>query len=346
MTTAEPNVFAPVLPRIEFDAASHFSEPIRLAPVREQDRPFSHLLRLAVLRPGENTPFAHLFVKRFKPRPDISDAAIRKRVLRDYETNSRVHTALRHYDDIGAVPTVACYPEMLTIVTEEVAGPTLLEHLQAHAGWFVGATELEQLEKTLATAGRWLRAFQATDSGGVVPVASLRAYIAHRVQRLMGLSGHLTAADRDRILSHVDALGAAAPPDDLREVAVHSDLALGNILVSDHRIVVLDFAMAKLGTRFHDLTRLWVQLDVLTTKPQFRAATVRRLQRALLAGYDPTVSPQHPLFRLHALLHRLNQLAKLSSQPGAYPGAAYGWVVRRHHRRRLARELSAPLFER
>ena len=325
--------------RIEADAASHFKQAVRLTPAGEQDRPFSLLLRLAVSRPGESSPFAHLFVKRFKPKADIGAGSMRQRVLRDYETNSRVHEALRQFQDIGAVPPVACYPDVLTIVTEEVAGPTLLEHLEARARWVVGADRLQELEGLMHRTGRWLRAFQGTASGGVVNTMSFREYIDHRLQRLArSARGGLSEANRLRILEHVEALAGTLEPADLREVAVHSDLALGNVLVSNGRIIVLDFAMAKLGTRFHDLTRLWVQLDVLTTKPQFRRATIRRLQSALLAGYDPALTPGHGLFRLLVLLHRINQLAKLSASP-ADGSSPYAWVLRWYHRRRVAQEL-------
>ena len=99
--------------------------------------------------------------------------------------------------------------------------------------------------------------------------------------------GGFSSDDRLAVLNHIQALGAQIAPQDLKEVAVHSDLALGNILVSDGRIVVLDFAMSKLGTRLHDLTRLYVQLDLLAVKPRFSSRVVRRLQQALLNGFDP-----------------------------------------------------------
>lgn len=335
-----PEVFAPLLTRIEADASAHFSGSIHLAPAGGQDRPFSQLLRLAVSRPGETRPFAHLFVKKYKPKPELSAETISRRVVRDYETNRRVHDALKLFDDIGAVPPVACYPELLTIVTEEVPGPTLLEHLHDHAAWVVRTERLGELETIMGRAAHWLQVFQRTASRATVDPYALRDYIDHRLQRLVRSDrARFSDANRARILQHVDALSARIDPQDLNEVAVHSDMALGNVLVSNGRVVVLDFAMAKFGTRLHDLSRLWVQLDVLTTKPRFLRPTVRALQAALLAGYDSKATAESPLFQLLVLLHRVNQLAKLSASSGARQISVYDRVVRWHHRHRLTQQL-------
>ncbi len=142
------------------------------------------------------------------------------------------------------------------------------------------------------------------------------------------------------MLSHVDALGHRAAPEDLREVAVHSDLALGNIIVSGDRIVVLDFAMAKRGTRLHDLTRLAVQLDLLSVKPQFGSRVIRRLQLAVLEGFDPALRMDRPMFRLLTLLHRVNHLTTLSVNRFSPAEAVYNALVRRRHRRWIAAELA------
>jgi hypothetical protein len=337
--TTAPVALAPVLERVHADLAAYYGlQRPRFVPLNYQDRPFSHVLRLAVHDDGHAAPSRNVFVKVTKPKVIPGGPhALRDRVSRDFDTTRRAHAAMRD-GDLGVVPPIACYPDLLAMVTEEVVGPTLLQYLHGRASWAVGPERLADLGATMSRAGRWLRAFQETASGGLVNASSFRDYIDHRLHRLLrSRGGGLSPSVRAHILQHVDRLAAAIDPADLAEVAIHSDLALGNVLVSDGRIVVLDFAMAKLGTRLHDLTRLWVQLDVLTTKPRFRPSTVRHLQSALLAGYDPSVTPEQPLFRLLVLLHRVNQLAKLSSSASAL--APYTWIVRWHHRRRLAQDL-------
>jgi Ser/Thr protein kinase RdoA (MazF antagonist) len=170
---------------------------------------------------------------------------------------------------------------------------------------------------------------------------SFREYIGARVQRLEACPGaRFTSSDAERILSTVDRLGTLIPAEDLREVAIHADLSLGNVLVSQTRIVVLDFAMAKRGTALHDLTRLFLQIDLLAVKPQMSRRIINEVQRALLAGFDPLLTPNRPLFRLLMLLHRVNHLASLSVNRVAGPEAFYNSIVRYQHRRWIAAEIT------
>jgi hypothetical protein len=334
-------VFQPVLDRLHADAKEYFgSERLRLLPVAYYDRPASHLLRARVCRNGTGAPLSHVFVKVFKPKPIPGGLeAMRQRVARDYETTRRVYTSMRGNEHLGAVPPIACYPDLLAIATEEVQGPTLLAHLQTEAAWFPPETRLRQLLDLMATAGRWIRVFQDTvPRGGDLTLDSLRAYIDHRLQRLVGEAA-FTARDRERVLRYVDSVGGRVGSGDLREVAVHSDLGPGNIIVSGRRIVVLDFGMTKLGASLHDLTRLSLQTELLAVKPWFRTDVVRRLQRALVEGFDPLLDVERPLFRLLLLLHRVNHLTTLAVNRTRLPGALYNRLVSRHHRRWLASEL-------
>jgi Ser/Thr protein kinase RdoA (MazF antagonist) len=150
----------------------------------------------------------------------------------------------------------------------------------------------------------------------------------------------LSEDQRHRVLSHIDFLTSQIPSAELRQVPVHSDLAMGNILVSGKRVVVLDFAMAKTGTALHDLARLFVQVDLLAVKPHVQERVVRRLEESLLAGYDPALSVNRPLFRLLVLLHRVNHVVTLLFQPARFIEAAYNRLVLHRHYRWLTDELA------
>lgn len=342
-TAGAPDIFTPVLARLHADAAAHFGiASLRLVPSGRQDRPASHLLRLDVCRDGDDSPLSHLFLKVFKPK-DIEGGldAMRQRVERDYETTRRIYTAMLHHSDLGVVPPVACYPDHLAIVTEQVNGPTLLDHLRTEASWSPSTKRLAELRETMERVGRWIRVFQSTGSaGGRLSIDDLRQYIDIRLERLVRHAGpQFTQNHRERVLRHVDRLGRRVAPEELDKVPVHADMALGNIIVSGHRIVVLDFAMAQRGTHLHDLTRLFLQVELLGIKPQLRMSVVRSLQRAQLAGFDPKLTADHPLFRLLLLLHRVNHLTTLTVTHAGFPESLYNRVVHRRHRRSIAEEL-------
>jgi hypothetical protein len=242
---------------------------------------------------------------------------------------------------LGAVPPVACYPQHLTLVTAAVPGPTLLGYLQANAGWFPRAAVLTDLERRLSLVGKWLRVLQGLgETGDTVSVASLRSYIDLRLERqVRECSGAFDETARQRVLHRVDQLGEQIPADDLRGVSIHADMALGNILVAGAKIVVLDFEMASNGTFLHDLTRVFLQLELLSVKPHMRTAVVRKLQRALLFGFDPALDPHRPLFRMLMLMHRINNVGTLTLSRRPFPESIYNRMVVRRQLRAVAVEL-------
>ncbi|HEY0872603.1 MAG TPA: phosphotransferase [Vicinamibacterales bacterium] len=281
-------------------------------------------------------------MKIFKCDSTPSDAQrIRQRVKKDYEQTVQIHQAMSRWPGLAAVRPVGYSLELLASVTEEAPGETLLAHLQSKAVWLATERHSNEPQDTMKRVGSWLRAFQSIGPRtGHVSVDSLRAYIDVRLERLTTLpAAHFNADDRRHVLAHLDRLSAIADPIDLEEVPVHRDLAPGNILVSPDCVTVLDFAMTGTGSRLHDLTRLFVQVELVGLKPQFSKAVLHRATRGLLEGFDEGLTTQRPMFRLLSLLHRVNHLATLSKSRAPFPASAYNWHVRRAHRSWIEREL-------
>jgi hypothetical protein len=343
-----PSLFEPVLTKLADELASLLgAADIRLEPVEYYDRPFSHVLRTGLVARGSSGSPRYLFVKIFKPRPNGPTVEqLQRRVVEEFETTRRVHHAMSRFTELGAVPPVACYPEHLAIVTEEVGGETLLAHLQSRAAWLPNPATLQALARVADTAGRWLRAFQSIDAGPArtIRLESIQQYIDLRLQHLVtNPAAHFGAIDRQRILAQIQRLANAVDTEDLLEVPVHADMAPANILLAQDRLVVLDFAMCGRGTVFHDLTRLYMQVDLLRLKPQFRSAVIDRLLAALVGGFDHRLTTDRPIFRLLLLQHRINHLATLSASAERFPASVYNWHVRRYHRALLADELNSAI---
>ena len=346
-TASALTLFEPVLARLEVDALRHFGiASLRLIPCEAQDRPASHILRVGV-SPNDGQPLPHLFVKIFKPRviPNAGPDAMQQRVARDFEATSRTYRAMAGSSEVGVVPPVACYPDLLALVTEEASGRVLLDYLHARASWLPTPETISELRETMARVGRWIRVFQqVSPGGGLDPIELLREYIDIRLERLVHDSGgRFSDVERRKILQHIDELGAAIAPDELRQVMVHSDMSLGNVLVSDTRVVVLDFAMTRLDNRMHDVTKVFVRVGLLSLKPHFSSRLVRDLQVSLLRGFDPSVATTDPLFRLLVLLHRVNHLTALYGTTTYGMQAAYDVLLRAHHWRWLRAELATPV---
>lgn len=336
-------LFEPVLARLQAEAAVHFGTAgARLVPLAYEERPFSHLLRVGICRNGSDRPSSYVFVKLFKPKQDGGVDKMRARVAHDFEVSRKIFEALQTPEGAGAVRPIACYVDDLAIVSEQAPGITLMAHLHHHARWFLTARATRSVAGTLAAVGRWLRQFQAIEPrGGQVQLPDLRAYIDIRLERIVAHDA-APASFRQRVLNHLDHLAARVTTDDLADVIIHADLALGNILISESRVVVLDFAMVQRGTALHDISRLNLQLDILRAKPTFRPAVIRALQQALLHGYDETLTPERPLFRYLSMLHRVNHLATLSLARERFPAGLMSGRVRRLHWQWIEHELGTP----
>ena len=332
--------FAEVLPLLATDVQRIYG-PCRLAPVTMQERLYSHVLHAGIWHDGDTGPREHLFVKVSKYKVvDGSPHGMRARVEKDFAVTQKVFERMAHGESYSAVRPVACYPDLLAIVTEEVAGDTLLDLVQRQIRWALDPSRSAALAGVLAAAGRWIRDFQEPASG-TFDGAWIREYIDHRLKPIASVTGRRGEILRDRVLRHIDRLTSRLGSDPVAAVSVHADLTPSNMIVSGSRVVVLDFAMARGGHPLQDVARLFTQLDLLALKPQFRPAAIGMLQQALLLGFDATLRQEDPAFRLQVLAQRVNHLGSLCTKHYGIVEGAYNRFVIWQHRRWLEREIAA-----
>ena len=331
--------FDAVIERLTHDASLYFgAAAVSIRPGRPEDRPYSRLLRADV--DAGATSFG-IFVKILKTPGPTKVERTRQRLRDDFAATRQVHDALKDDSLAGAVSPVAVFPDHLALVTREVPGSNLLRLIERAASFRARDSQRSLLVEALSNVGRWLRVFQGIPhiaSGGPVLISldDLTAYIDHRLERLVAAPrARFSLRDRGAVLDHIANLRKCVDATELQDVPMHSDLAPANIMVSGNRIVVIDFAMVSRGGRYHDLARLFAQMDLLKRKPYLRSGFIDALQRGLLRGYRPDLEASHPLFKLHLLLHTVNHFATLSLKPDAFPTSFYNWWVRSHHRRWL-----------
>lgn len=295
-------------------------------------RPYSDVARV---RYSGGQASGTFYAKVFRPRAPGQDERdfMAQRVKRDFEVTARLYREMRRHESIAVPRPLACYPELLAVVTEAAPGVPLLDVLESEGRFRVPQERLDYLRDSLARVGRWVKVFQ--DSGPTSPTveyADVATYIDLRLQRLVAHpSFAFTESDRAAVLSAIEATWPALAESDRVAVPLHADMALGNILVARSGVTVLDLAMTSGGTRFHDVAHLFMQLDLLTAKPSFRRSTVSSLQRALLDGYEPGVSDASPLFRIMLLQHVVCHASGLLHRPAGRLARLYNrWVLRRH----------------
>jgi hypothetical protein len=236
------------------------------------------------------------------------------------------------------VRPIACFPEELAIVTGEAVGPMLSEVLARQAVGWPRPSVVRELSQLLYRVGAWLKAAQAAlpeDHG--LDREAMRAYLDKRFTDLEATGViRLTKSGRDAITRYRDRLLREAGAEALRAVWIHADFCPENIITRGGDITVLDFMMAKTGTLYHDLAHLFMHLEMMQVKPWFRPAIVAGLQRDLMAGFEPGLTVNRPLFALMLLQHVVCHLLTLQSSAEGRAARLYRARLHGRHRRWLA----------
>jgi hypothetical protein len=322
--------FDSVLERLRAESLLHFeSASVQMERRRVFVRPFSQVLEVEIEVEGRAIG---AFVKILKPRSDGAQEleATRRNIAREFEVTTRVHGGFAPHAGLSTARPIACYPELLAMVTERVDGVSL-QRLLARARGFPSEAAVERLSATMGRVGAWLKTFQALEGpDGHVSLDQMRGYLDKRLQPLA--DGHVIGAEtRVRLLRYFDDLARTVPLSDLEAVPVHADFTPENVVIRDGDVSVLDFTMAKRGARYLDLSHMFMHVDLLKAKPWFRSAVIDALTRALVGGFDPLLRTGHPLFQLLLLQHVVCHLRQMHLDPPGLPVRVYAEFLRRRY---------------
>ena len=170
-------------------------------------------------------------------------------------------------------------------------------------------------------------------AGTSVSLAERRAYLDERLKQLEGRV--ISPAERQAHALALRRRWPHAPAGSGRRCPIHADLGPMNIIVDDTgRIAVLDFTMVKDGTACHDISHLYFHFEMIGAR-QRKREMMRELQRALLAGYSPSLSDDRPAVPADAdAARRLSRSALLGARRvSGLCDLLYRWFVRRRWRR-------------
>lgn len=328
--------FTPVFQHLRADSSRYFgvSRPT-LRVERYMSRLYSDVAQLQI---SDGVTSCRAFVKIAKLRHGESREAMANRVKAVFDTMSWLHRSMAGSPGLSAVRPIACFPEHLAIVTEEVRGDTLRRLLESKAAWWPSPAITQQLTASLGRAGQWVRRFHDVHppNGNRLDSAEMREYLDLRL-RILTRNERLgfSESDRRRVLDAFKVRASRLTQDDLRPVPIHADFSPENVVVDGTNIAVLDFSIPATGTVYHDISHLYMQLGLLTAKPKFRPEVVGRLQAALLRGFDETLVPSHPVFELMYVQHTVCHLTGLAQNPAGPAARVYNWHLKRRHLRWL-----------
>ena len=315
------DVFDTVLDQLKRDPSTDFGEPgARVERLARFERQFSTIHRIRIESPTRSVTAYAKILKPYGNTPE--ELAMADRMLRrEFKATKGLFDVLSQDAEIGAIRPIAFLPEQRVVVTEEFPGRPFSDLLDS------APRATDELRAVARRVGSWVRIYQSLGaSGNNVLLAERRAYLDERLKHLEGRV--ISPAERQGVLATFDGLAARLGPE-VPAVPIHADLGPANIIVdADGRIAVLDFTMVKTGTACHDISHVYFHLETIGAR-QRKREMMRDLQRALLAGYSPSLADTDPLFQLMLIQHVVCHVALLAARRVPVVDLAYRWFVRR-----------------
>lgn len=283
---------------------------MQVRPLSTVSRGNSNILRIQLQSDEENQ---YLLMKAYKHYQGFPRQEMVGWLKKDYTTMERLYTHWQNSSKFAIPRPIACYPDLLILVMEEWPGKDLTVVLKQEAHLFPSENTMERLEHLCYLCGEWVKAHQNSDFVKEHPatfyLATFLDYIDIRLRNLVQCPGvPLDELFRKQILQYVQRRWPDLDPSETRTVDVHGDYAPCNVMTDGAKLIIIDFTSYGRGSIYQDLSRFYHQLDMYLFKPIFRPKVIRRLQRALLDGYEPKLEVEHPLFELMLVRHTLCHL--------------------------------------
>jgi hypothetical protein len=329
---------APIIAAVEREASGWFGLPVdAVTPGQHIERPSSDLLLLWV-KAGARTEGVSVRVWRVGTETIQERRRVEERVRREFLATTESWRAFAANESVGCVRPLGYFPEHLAIATEVAPGRQLSELLQRVLLPFASKADRVLFDRVCHRLADWLRQFHERGRGETQSdAAALTEYVDSRLRRLVGnpFSG-FTEADRVRVLLVTAWLTARLQPEDLSEVLIHDDLTPDKVVVSDHKLTMLDCGGTRRGLAHHDLAKLHMHVGLFASDHQYSASLIRDAQRRLLRAFDPELDSQKPAFRAAQLLNVVDHYFTLSGNRTSVT-ALHDWRTMRRHRAWLRR---------
>lgn len=214
---------------------------------------------------------------------------------------------------LSVAAPIAYFERYPALVTEEVSGEPLHDIMVRQTRRFGRRSRSGyDLEALCRLTGRWLNRLQAKTAvpRSIIDVDDVREYCRIRLDSILKLQAcPIDREFKSRLLSHLEELGRAASPEDVRSSLRHNDFAPHNIIAGHDEINVLDFTMCDYGEAFYDITSFWERLESFGQDPLHDSKLVARLQSAFLDGLGRPLDLDSPGMRIGRSKFYVTQLA-------------------------------------
>lgn len=292
---------------------------------------------IAHLSVREDSESKNLFVKLLYPdmadgRSNRSDREYKEEQIKtEYDLLKKLYQAFSSYPDLGVVKPVACFPELFALISEGQEG-IKLSSFMGKAKIYSGKNEMNNLMHWINLCGKWLRLFQRfiqDDSARWYDFNEVFDYCDVRLDRLthqrpQEFTDGFCKGLRCFLSEQVEQLKES----EIQIVGRHNDYGPGNMIISNQKLVLLDFSGFNYGPACCDYVKFWSELDLMKTNPLILSRTVEKLQGAFVSGYGRRIDSQEPLFNVFRVAYILDKMDDVWLDWSTMP-----WIRRQSYKR-------------
>ncbi len=240
-----------------------------------------------------------------------------QQVMDSYTNLQRLYEGFRPFSGYSVIKPIACFPEWLTLVTEESPGTDVWSIIREKAKFYPSATDVKELENICQSCGKWLTLFQQitrTPEQDPYDLSTIIELFDSYLSKLVNHpNGMFPGEYQEQVIDFCRQLVLSIPDDDRVVSGIHGDFAPVNILIQNGEITVLDLETPKYGLMYWDSTYFHYHLSTLLEIPIYRPATVAKLQQAFVHGFGTPLDPSKPavtLCMIHNVIQSLLYLAE------------------------------------
>lgn len=286
----------------------------RISILSAEKRRFSYVSRCEIHGHQGN---ATVYVKLLRDAATVVQAKKELALQREFDALTYWHEDFKDSRQHGVAQPLFCLPERFLLVTAEVRGRNLYQVVTRDSILFPSETKIESLETHLRQVGGWIQDFQSradsNASDSLLDLSEFREYVDLRLRALTSEKARRFPREyRDRILAFLDQRGLDIEDNERRVTPCHGDMNLGNIIVEDDNVTVLDLGTLSLDSFLADLAGVYHQLMIMSFKGIYRPKLMRRFQRALLGGYGAPECERLLMFRFMLVRHIVTHLASIT----------------------------------
>lgn len=292
-----------------------------------KDRPDSIVTKICV-KTRENKEH-NLYLKTYKNQ-DLDSQALRLKLLKEFNILKSFSEDQKLQSSCRVIKPFSCYPELLTIVTEEHGGVTLSSLIGQHTVFHSDQKTQKMLGYYCRLSGEWLSRFQAISKNIQAPPFILDETIKDIYSKLDRCADRRSLHQDiyGKLLQYMNKTILQLKPDSICLSGMHSDYIPSNILVDKDQITVLDFSDFRSGPVCRDPITFLLSLDNYLWNPLFRSKTIRRLQEQFLEGYGTCFKKEDVLLiKILEIRETLGELINLAC------GETKGWFSSMRYKR-------------